>query len=76
MMGWLDYWFSGFRWYRKWCGGHWEKWYMALVDGEKWFSVERCFDSGAERPTPLCLGQPIVCEDHPEWMLIDHEDWR
>jgi len=49
---------------------------MALVDGEKWFSVERCFDSGAERPTPLCLGQPIVCEDHPEWMLIDHEDWR
>ncbi len=76
MMDLLDRLFSRFRWYRKWCGGHWEQWYVAVVDCTVWFQVDRCFNDGAVRPAPLCCGSPLECEDHPEWMIVDHEDWR
>jgi hypothetical protein len=75
MTSWLDRWFSGFHWYRKWCGGHWEKWYVALADCEGWLQTDRCFHDGAKRPSPLCLGAPLVCETYPEWMFIDPKDW-
>lgn len=58
--------FVGFRWYRKWKGGHWEKWFTPDT-GQIWCHVERCYKDykGCRRPAHWCRGTPI-CEDYSE----------
>lgn len=51
---------SGFRWFRRWCGGHWERWYLDNFHADVWFR-KPC---GGERPHPLARGTP-TCEDWP-----------
>lgn len=49
---------ADFRWYRKWRGGRWERWWIDDVHCFAWFQ-----NDGPERPHPLCRGTPVV-EDY------------
>jgi hypothetical protein len=56
----LDYLFDRFRWYRRWIGGRWERWYLDYpVHGEMW---ERR-NSEESGPPPLARGGAVV-EDY------------
>lgn len=58
--------FARYEWFRKWCGGHWEKWYIDVVHSQLWIPVNACIHSGDdtfERRPPLGRGTPI-CESH------------
>jgi len=69
----LDYLLDRFRWYRHFCGGHWERWYIAYpVCSYCWVQVDRCHLDGCPRP-PLARGTPS-CEDHPQRWL-GFVDW-
>lgn len=58
---WLDYLFDRFRWYRRFCGGHWERWYIEAVHGYVWIHRTGCYRQ-IDRP-PAARGTP-ECEDH------------
>lgn len=61
----LDYLFDRFRWYRRWCGGHWELWWVDFpVCSEQWHQVRWCSLELGRRPA-LCRGTPR-CEDWGE----------
>lgn len=66
----MDFLFSRFSWYRRFIGGHWEKWYLDVVHTERWFHVDFCRAHGRERPDPLCRGTP-ECEDWPTIPYMD-----
>jgi hypothetical protein len=61
---WLDYLFDRFARYRRWRGGHWERWWLDFPVAS--FQWERTL--GCTRETgqyvPLSRGTP-VCEDWP-----------
>jgi hypothetical protein len=54
--------FSRYRWYRRLCGGHWEKWRNEATRSEMWFQMDRCSLPDRYRP-PCCRGL-FACEDH------------
>lgn len=58
--------FSRYEWFRKWCGGHWELWYIDVIHSQQWVPVNLCIyftkDTFEDRP-PLATGRPI-CEHH------------
>lgn len=56
---------EGFRWYRRWLGGHWELWYVDVVHAEVWHRVDRCSLRSGQRPSAICCGRP-TCEDWPQ----------
>lgn len=63
--GWFwDWLFSGYQWYRRWCGGHWEQWWNDCTHSLMWFQVSRCYMDCISRP-PCCFGKPI-CENYSE----------
>lgn len=50
---------SGFRWYRKLCGGKWERWWIDVpVVSDIWFQVTE-WSTSCRRPDYLCRGTPI-----------------
>lgn len=53
-----------YRWFRRWVGGHWERWYTDVVHGDFWYRVDGCRAHRADRPTPICRGTP-TCEEWP-----------
>lgn len=54
-----------FRWYRRWAGGHWERWYVDYpVCGDYWFRTDGCYLKRETRPG-LCRVLH-KCEDYPE----------
>ncbi len=53
---WIDVWLTQYRWYRQWCGGHWERWWIDGVFACLWLRVEH-----GDRPG-LGFGSP-TCED-------------
>lgn len=62
--GWfLDALFSNYRWYRRWCGGHWECWYIDVCRACIWMQMTACtVRNNLERP-PCAFGSPI-CEEN------------
>lgn len=50
-----------YRWFRRWVGGHWERWWVDYVCADLWHSVERCERETGIRPTSVCRGAP-TCE--------------
>ena len=52
-----EWWFSGFRWWRRLWGGHWERWYCDPCHGFLWFCNQHGTRPGA------CFGTPL-CEDY------------
>lgn len=63
-----DYLFDKYPWYRKRCGGHWERWYIDVVHSVQWIQVEQCtfvrcaiMPEWEARPA-LARGTP-TCED-------------
>jgi hypothetical protein len=64
---WVEYLFSGFVWYRRFHGGHWELWWNDLTKSEMWMPVPECTQLEHNvvrsiRP-PCCYGTPR-CEDY------------
>lgn len=55
-----------YRWFRRWAGGHWERWWVDAVHSEVWMSVSACSSESHDRPSPLCRGTPL-CEAHREF---------
>lgn len=60
--------FSDYLGYRKFYGGHWERWYVDLIYCDVWHDVIVCSlhpwnVAHGKRPTPICRGTP-TCEDH------------
>ena len=54
-----------FKWYRKWCGGHWERWTTPDC-GHIWCQVDYCYkDLDGRRPAFWCRGTP-TCEHYEE----------
>lgn len=51
------------RWYRRWQGGHWERWYIECCRAELWLDYLACTRDTGGRP-PLGLGTP-TCETWP-----------
>lgn len=52
------------RWYRRWQGGHWERWYIdAPVASDLWLDYLACTRQTGGRP-PGGRGTP-TCEDWP-----------
>lgn len=40
--GWLDHWLSRFKWWRRWRGGRWERWFIDTPVGSwLWFRNPR-----------------------------------
>jgi len=71
ILNWLDATFGRFRWYRRLCGGHWERWCVAGCPETKvWLQTDGCSAWKETRPNPWCSGVP-VCEDYGEWMPVD-----
>ncbi len=61
--GWFVSWlFNRYRWFRRWCGGHWECWYNDLTKTDMWFEMSECTLPSGWRP-PCCMGSP-TCEDY------------
>lgn len=60
-MRWLDAFLSGFRWYRRWRGGHFECWWVEPCHGFVWLREPRCNEAAGTRP-PACFGTP-TCEE-------------
>lgn len=64
----LDSLFDRYRWYRKLCGGHWERWYIDVVHSRLWIQVARCTHERCvylpewEARPPLARGTS-TCED-------------
>jgi hypothetical protein len=58
-MNWADHIFSRWRWWRRWRGGHWERWYIDTPVGSCLWFRERLWP---DRPG-LGRGQPEV-EDY------------
>lgn len=58
---WVDYLFARFAWFRRRCGGHWERWYIDIVHDDIWMQVEHCSRGTQQRP-PCAFGTP-ECED-------------
>lgn len=57
-----DYLFSRFAWYRRRCGGHWERWFNGLTGTLVWFQTDGCNKATGYRP-PCCFGRS-ACEDY------------
>lgn len=67
---------SGWRWYRKWIGGHWERWYLDTpMNTMHWFHHAYCREEcvtwydgrpGLGRGTPMCEEWPVL---HRFWSL-------
>lgn len=53
-----DHLFANFRWYRRRCGGHWERWWIDICHTHIWFQ-KPC---DGKRP-PCAYGSP-ECEDY------------
>jgi hypothetical protein len=70
ILSWMDATLDRFEWYRRWCGGHWELWWVDCVNATIWHQVGECSLKTQIRPTPLCRGTPL-CEQHPERMMVD-----
>lgn len=62
---WLEttfgWWLSDYRWFRKWQGGHWERWFVDCVYASVWFRMEHCSKPFA--PHSLCRWATCPCED-------------
>lgn len=58
---WPDWALNRFRWYRRFCGGHWELWYCEATHGAMWDQRIGCF---REIGLPPCGRGTPVCEDH------------
>ena len=54
---------ENWRWYRRWQGGHWERWYIECCWGELWLDFLACTRQTGGRP-PLGRGTP-TCETWP-----------
>lgn len=53
----------GFRWYRRWSGGHWELWQLdSPVHGESWHQVPAC----SQKPVRV-LVPATCCLDAGTW---------
>jgi hypothetical protein len=59
-----------FEWYRRWCGGHWELWWVDVIHATIWHQVGECSLKTKIRPHLLCRGTPL-CEQHEERMMVD-----
>lgn len=57
---------SEFRWYRKYHGGKWEKWYLDPCDGWVWIDVRDWFKDTNLRPQACWLGPDFEEEGAPE----------
>lgn len=53
---------SEYAWYRRACGGHWERWHIESIHSRLWLNVSRCSVETGIRPGD-CFGTP-TCEDH------------
>lgn len=62
---WVGRMLGEYRWFRRWAGGHWERWWVDYVHAPLWHSVECCAHETGDRPTSVCRGTP-TCEDWPE----------
>ena len=54
---------SNWRWYRKWQGGHWERWYIEACWSDLWLDYLACTRDTGDRPgtgrgTPTCETWP------------------
>ena len=58
----LDYLFDRFRWYRRMCGGHWERWYNDVTHSDIWHNRRGCHVSIGR---PACSFGTPICEDYP-----------
>jgi hypothetical protein len=70
---WADAFLSGFRGYRRWRGGHWERWWVDCCQSEVWIRLRPselpCHASRGTRPG-CCFGSP-VCEDYGGEMRVE-----
>lgn len=58
----LDAVFARYAWYRRRCGGHWERWYLDVpFTGRIWLPVHACSLVTGRRPDEGCRGTP-ECE--------------
>lgn len=65
----LQWMLSNWRWYRRWYGGRWERWWVDCpVCSMCWHTGNLQRYDG--RPSPLCRGTPVV----EEWPGGPHED--
>lgn len=46
------YWFSNYRWYRKWYGGKWECWWTDIVYSNVWYN-ELSLNTYKGRPSAI-----------------------
>lgn len=53
---------ANWRRYRRWQGGHWERWYIETVWDDLWLDFLACTRETGGRP-PLGRGTP-TCEDY------------
>lgn len=54
----VDHTASKWRWYRRWCGGHWERWFIDVpVASTMWLQ-----NVHGERP-----GLGVVCDECEDW---------
>ena len=64
----FDMWFNGYRWYRRLCGGRWERWYVGCLGYYIWHRIgNRELSEGSwyaeyRKPTPVCTGKPVIEE--------------
>lgn len=56
---WGNVFFSGFRWWRRYCGGKWERWWVDVVYCDSWHPVTEFSRIYGDRPTAICRGTPI-----------------
>ena len=53
------------RWYRRWQGGHWERWWIEPCWSDLWLDMPKgCYHDDHARRPGAARGQP-TCEDWP-----------
>lgn len=60
-LGWLS--LSGFKWFRRWCGGRWELWWVEPCRAGIWHPVT-CPSDKNHAPCPPSWGPPMRVEEY------------
>lgn len=58
----VSYLFDRYQWFRRWRGGHWERWWMDAIQSALWMRVDECSYVSGRAPYALCRGTP-TCEE-------------